>query len=149
RHRCNRVLRPSTQLVPVQVREEEGPVLAFIQLGEIDRAAYASAEFVFVMDGRTGIEESAGIEDVIAEKFIQVAVKFVRSGLDDEALDAAAGIAELGRVAARQDRHLLDGIRRKSERARVALYFGDLRTHSIYLHFLRERLAAIDVGVEG
>ena len=55
-------------------REEEGLVL-------VDGAAELRAELIALKNGDSGGEERPGIEDVVADKFVQVAVDCVRSGL--------------------------------------------------------------------
>ena len=85
---------------PFVREEEEGLVLAVVDFGNPDGSAGGGAEVVLLVDGlllveRVG-EEAVGVEGVVAEEFVHIAVQFVGAALGCEAHHAAARVAVFG-----------------------------------------------------
>src|SRR5207249_6618982 len=142
RHRGELVGGPRAELEIVQVKKEKRPVLE-------NGAANAAPVLILAVDRSRPLIKITRIEDVIAEKLVQAPVKIIGSRPDGKSFYASAGISEFSRIATGCDRELLEGIRGKCENTGVAAYFGDRHAETVELNFLRQSLAAIDVGIEG
>jgi hypothetical protein len=68
------------------------------------------------------VQEAARIEIGITEEFVEISVEGVSTGFNDVAFNASSGVAELCGIAAGQNGHLYDRIRRKGKIPRVALH---------------------------
>ncbi len=85
------------------VTEEEGPIPE-------DRSADASAELVLAKLGlgAAGLEDVAGVEDIVAEELVGAAVELVGAGAGNDVDDTACGTAGFGGVAVGLDGDFLD-----------------------------------------
>jgi hypothetical protein len=98
------------------VDEEESPVLAVVDLREVDRSAEGSAELVlavFLAPGSVGIrDEIVGVEGFVAQILPGVAPETIGSGFDDGVDDCADGVPEFRAVVAVLELEFFDGIGR-------------------------------------
>ena len=78
-----------------------------------DGAAESGAKLILLVIGNDGIEEAFGVEDFIAEEFVEVAVNLIGSGFGDD-VDDRARVAAVFRVEGiGEDTKFVDGIGRR------------------------------------
>ena len=137
RNRDEAIVRRHAVPVAIVGAEEEDAV-------PLDGSAEGEAELVLVLLRARRREESAGVENRVAEVLVRRAVELVRAGLDRVVLRALP--VELDRLAAGLHLELLDRIDRDRELQRAALALphgiGDRQTFDVDI--LRKALAAVD-----
>ena len=101
--------------------EEEGLVAAVVQLGEDDRPAGCHAEIVLLVDGLGRAEKAPGVQFLVAQELVDVAVEIVGARFGDEADGAAGSVAHVGFEAAGRHAEFGDGVHRR----RIDLGPGD------------------------
>jgi hypothetical protein len=86
--------------------EEEGSILATVDMGDGERAAEGATELVALEGLSLDGEEVAGVERVIADEFEEIAVELIGAGLGGGVEEAAAAI-EFGGVGVLLDAEFL------------------------------------------
>src|ERR1019366_8960359 len=80
--------------------EEERLVFAVVQLGNPHRTAYRDSEIVLLVDRLGGAVEAFGVQILVAQEFIYVAMHLVGARLGHETHRAAGRVAHIGFEAA-------------------------------------------------
>ena len=143
-----------TLLLPVLLpgKEEEGFVLAVIDLGDPDRSAEGTAIVVLLIDvfwqAIEVLKPFFSVQILIAENVVSGPVKLIRARLCREALDAASGAAELGRHGRCGDLELLQRFHGRRRLVKCGTTVCPRRTRAIQNHFIAEVLPASKLGLE-
>src|SRR5207302_9770053 len=79
--------------------QEEGAVVAVVELRNHDRPSERRAELVAPQLTLAGVEKIARVEEIVAEVFEHGAVRLIAAALENHADDTAGETAVFGRVA--------------------------------------------------